>query len=241
MRASGKVLARAREAARQLVAPGVTTDELDAVIHKVIIDAGATPSFLNYESAASTPFPKASCISVNEVVVHGIPGPRVLQEGDIVGIDIGVYMNGYHTDSAWTYPVGTVDEATAKLLRVSQESLFKGIEKAKPGNRIGDVSAAIQKYLDSHGYGIVRDLVGHGIGQSLHEAPSVPNFGKAGTGPKIKEGMTFCIEPMVNAGTWRVKTLEDEWTMVTADGKYSAHFEHTVAITKNGAEILTDE
>ncbi len=241
MREAGRVLARARRVASEHVRPGVTTDQLDILIHQVITEAGAEPSFLNYQGSGPSPFPKSSCLSVNEEVVHGIPGSRVLNEGDIIGIDIGVYKDGYHADSAWTFPVGEVSEETKKLLKVSREALERGIDKARVGNRIGDISAAVQRHVESHGFGVVRELVGHGIGQDLHEEPSVPNFGRAGMGPKIKEGMTFCIEPMVNAGTWKVKTLADGWSLVSADGRYSAHFEHTVAIGKNGPEILTVE
>lgn len=241
MREAGRILARARRLAAELVRPGVTTGELDDLIHQTIIDAGATPSFLGYQGSGPSPFPKSSCLSVNEEVVHGIPGSRVLNEGDIIGIDIGVYKDGYHADSAMTFPVGAVSEETQTLLRVTREALQKGIDKAHVGNRIGDISAAVQRHVESHGFGVVRELVGHGIGQDLHEDPAVPNFGRSGTGPKIKEGMTFCIEPMVNAGTWKVKTLADGWSLVAADGRYSAHFEHTVAIGKSGAEILTVE
>lgn len=241
MRESGRILAKARRLASEHALPGVTTGELDEIIHEVIKSEGATPSFLNYQGSGPSPFPKSSCLSVNEEVVHGIPGTRKLAAGDIIGIDIGVYKDGFHTDSAWTFPVGDVSEETKLLLRVTREAMEKGIEKAKPGARIGDIAAAIEKHVESFKFGIVRELVGHGIGRSLHEEPSVPNFGRPGTGPKIKEGMTFCIEPMVNLGTWKVKTLSDGWTMVSADGRYSAHFEHTVAITKNGAEILTVE
>lgn len=234
MRHAGQILASVMERIRPLIVPGVTTAELDAQAHDWILAAGATPSFLGYGG-----FPKSVCISVNEEVVHGIPGKRVVREGDVVGIDLGVYCDGFHADSAWTFAVGEITEEAQRLLRVTEEALFKGIEKAKPGNRIGDVSAAIQKHVESNGFHVVRDLVGHGIGRELHEPPSVPCFGKPGQGPKIKEGMTFCIEPMVNVGTWKVKTLEDKWTVVAADGRYSAHFEHTVAITQDGAEILT--
>ncbi|MBL8060224.1 MAG: type I methionyl aminopeptidase [Chthonomonas sp.] len=241
MRESGRILAKARRLASEQLRPGITTGELDDIIHSALLAEGATPSFLNYQGSGPSPFPKSSCLSVNEEVVHGIPGNRKLKEGDIIGIDIGVYKDGFHTDSAWTFPIGEVSDEVKLLLRVARESLEKGIERARAGARIGDVSAAIQKHIDAYKFGIVRELVGHGIGRSLHEEPSVPNFGRAGTGPKLKEGMTFCIEPMVNLGTWKVKTKSDGWTMVSADGRPSAHFEHTVAITKSGAEILTVE
>lgn len=234
MRMCGQILARIRAEIQSEIRPGVTTDQLDQIVAKLLKSEGAEASFLGYNG-----YPKYSCISVNEEVVHGIPGARAIEEGDIVGFDLGVFHGGYHTDSAWTFAVGEVSPKIKQLLEVTEQALKLGIEKAKPGNRIGDISAVIQKYVEGHGFGIVRDLVGHGIGQSIHEAPSIPNFGKAGTGPRIKEGMTICIEPMVNEGTWRVKQLSDGWTIVAADGKASAHFEHTIAIGKNGAEILT--
>jgi methionyl aminopeptidase len=234
MRTCGQILARIRAQIKQAIKSGVTTDELDQIVAKLLKEEGAEASFLGYNG-----YPKNSCISVNEEVVHGIPGPRVINDGDIVGFDLGVFYDGYHTDSAWTFAVGEVTPKVKLLLEVTEQSLKLGIEKAKPGNRIGDISAVIQKYVESHGFGVVRDLVGHGIGQSIHEGPSIPNFGKAGTGPRIKEGMTICIEPMVNEGTWRVKQLSDGWTIVAGDGKASAHFEHTIAIGKNGPEILT--
>ena len=234
MRAAGRILASTIQAVSAEVRPGVTPKQLDAIAHHLIAVAGATPSFLGYRD-----YPAATCISPNEIVVHGIPNDQPLKEGDIIGLDFGVYLNGYHADSAWTFPVGEVSEATKKLLRVSEESLYEGLKQAKAGNHIGDIAAAVQKHVESNGFSIVRDLVGHGIGQSLHEEPSVPNFGKPGKGPVLKEGMTICVEPMVNSGTWKVKTLADGWTIVTADRRYSAHFEHTIAITKDGPDILT--
>lgn len=234
MRTSGKLLAAVMREASELITPGRTTAELNDLIYTRITEAGAVPSFLGYNG-----FKGSACISVNEEVVHGIPGPRVLAEGDVVTLDIGVFLDGFHADSAWTFPVGTIATETQRLLNVTRESLMQGIAKAKVGNTIGDIAHAVQKYVESNGYGIVRDLVGHGIGQKLHEEPSVPNFGKPGVGPRLKEGMTLAIEPMVNMGTWRVKTLSDDWTVVTADGKPSAHFEHTVAITAKGPDILT--
>lgn len=234
MRAAGRILASTIQAVSAEVRPGVTPKQLDAIAHHLIAVAGATPSFLGYRD-----YPAATCISPNEIVVHGIPNDQPLKEGDIIGLDFGVFLNGYHADSAWTFPVGEVSEATKKLLRVSEESLYEGLKQAKAGNHIGDIAAAVQKHVESNGFSIVRDLVGHGIGQSLHEEPSVPNFGKPGKGPVLKEGMTICVEPMVNSGTWKVKTLADGWTVVTADRRYSAHFEHTIAITKDGPDILT--
>ena len=187
-------------------------------------------------------YPAATCISVNEVVIHGIPSEAPLQEGDIVDLDVGVCLDGWHADAAWTYPVGTISKEAQRLLNVSRESLFQGIAKAKIGNQLGDIGSAVQKYVEQNGYSVVRDLVGHGIGRSLHDEPhDVPNYGKAGTGLRIKEGLTICIEPMVNAGRYEVKTLPDEWTVVTADGSLSAHFEHTIAVTRDGPDILTLE
>jgi len=236
MRASGRILARTLRIVSEEIAPGKTPKQLNDLAHRLISEAGAYPSFLNYRN-----FPAATCISVNEVVVHGIPGDLPLREGDIVSLDFGVLLDGYHADSAWTYPVGTISTENKRLLNVTRESLYQGIAKAKPGNTTGDIGSAVQRYVESNGYSIVRDLVGHGIGRSLHEDPSVPNYGKPGSGVKFKEGATVCIEPMVNAGTWRVTQDEDGWTIRSADRKNSAHFEHTVAIVKGGAEILTQE
>jgi methionyl aminopeptidase len=237
MRESGRVLAKTLRLVSAKIAPGVTPRELDAMAHRLIEEEGGTPSFLNYRG-----FPAATCISVNEVVVHGIPSDVPLKEGDVIGLDFGVLKDGWHADSAWTYPVGDISSEAQRLLNVSREALYQGINKAKVGNRIGDISAAVQKYVESNGYSVVRDLVGHGIGRKLHEEPaSVPNFGKAGKGELLREGVTMCIEPMVNEGKFEVETLPDKWTLVTADRKLSAHFEHTVAITRNGPEILTQE
>ena len=238
MRKAGRVVARALRVMSEAIVPGKTSPaELDALAKRIIEEAGGRPSFLGYRG-----FPASSCISVNDTVVHGIPDASPLQEGDIIGLDLGVHLDGWHADGAWTYPVGTISKEAQRLLNVTQESLFQGISKARVGNRIGDISAAVQKYVESHGYGVVRDLVGHGIGRNLHEEPAaVPNFGRAGKGEPLKEGMTICIEPMVNEGTYKVITLPDAWTLKTADGSLSAHFEHTVAITRNGADILTLE
>jgi methionyl aminopeptidase len=238
MRASGRVVARALREMFEAIVPGKTTPlDLDGIAARIVAEAGGTPSFLNYKG-----FPNSACISVNEVVVHGIPTDIPLQEGDIVSLDMGVYLDGWHADSAWTYPVGTITPEAQRLLNVTRESLYQGIGKAKPGNRIGDIAAAVQKYVEQNGYSVVRDLVGHGIGRNLHEEPhNVPNYGKAGKGELLKEGLTICIEPMVNQGTHRVETLPDKWTLVTADRKLAAHFEHTIAVTKSGPEILTLE
>jgi methionyl aminopeptidase len=237
MREAGRVLARTmREVSGTIVAGKTTLAELDALAERLILDAGCVPSFKGYRG-----YPAATCISVNNVVIHGIPGPMVLEEGDIVDLDFGVVFDGWHADGAWTYPVGKVSESTTRLMNVTLESLYQGIAKARPGNRLGDIGATVQKYVEANGYSVVRDLVGHGIGQSLHEEPSVPNYGKAGKGAVLKAGMTLCIEPMVNEGTHKIVTLEDGWTVVTADGKLSAHYEHTVAVTKDGPELLTVE
>ena len=237
MREAGRVLARTMREVSDTIVPGKTKlIELDHLAERLITEAGCIASFKGYRD-----YPAATCISVNEVVIHGIPDERVLQEGDIVDLDFGVIYQGWHADGAWTYPVGKVSEAAQRLMNVTKESLYQGIAKARVGNRVGDVSNTIQRYVERNGYSVVRDLVGHGIGQSLHEEPSVPNFGKAGKGAPLRAGTTVCIEPMVNEGTARVSTLEDGWTVVTADGRLSAHYEHTVAITDSGPEILTVE
>ena len=237
MRESGRIVAKTMRIVSEAIDPGKTTLlELDAIANRVITESGGIPSFLGYRG-----FPASACIGVNEVVVHGIPDETVIQDGDIVKLDFGVILDGWHADSAWTFAIGTVPENTKRLLNVTQESLVHGIAKARPGNRVGEISHTVQKYVESNGYGIVRDLVGHGIGRNLHEEPSIPNFGKPKSGPVLKAGMTFCIEPMVNEGTWKVNTLDDGWTVVTADGKLSAHFEHTVAVTQSGPVILTSE
>ena len=238
MRESGKVVARSLRLMSEAIVPGKTTPaDLDALAGRIVAEAGGTPSFLNYRG-----FPANTCISVNQGVVHGIPNKVPLEEGDIVSLDMGVLLNGWHADGAWTYPVGAISVEAQRLLNVTRESLYQGISKAKVGNRIGDIAQAVQRYVEGNGYAVVRDLVGHGIGRKLHEEPdSVPNFGKAGRGELLRDGMTICIEPMVNEGTFKVKTLADKWTLVTADGKLSAHFEHTIAITREGVEILTME
>lgn len=238
MRASGRVVAHCLRAMSEAVVPGKTSPfDLDAIAARIVKEAGGVPSFLNYRG-----YPAATCISVNDVVVHGIPDKTPLQDGDIIGLDMGVLLDGWHADGAWTYPVGTISPEAQRLLSVTRESLFQGIAKARVGNRIGDISFAVQRYVESNGYSVVRDLVGHGIGRKLHEEPSaVPNFGPAGKGEIIREGMTICIEPMVNQGTFKVVTMSDDWTLKTADGKLSAHFEHTIAVTKDGPEILTLE
>lgn len=236
MREAGRLVALTHKELIKWIGPGVTTGELDEAADKFIRKHGATPSFKGYGG-----FPKSICTSVNEELVHGIPGKRKLLEGDIISIDIGVQWNGYHCDSAWTYPVGKIDETSKRLLEVTEQSLYKGLEQAKPGNRLSDISHAIQVYVESAGFSIVREYVGHGIGKNLHEDPQIPNFGPPGRGPRLKKGMVLAIEPMVNAGTRHVKTLDDNWTVVTIDGARCAHFEHTIAITDDGFEILTRE
>ncbi|MFQ3586718.1 MAG: type I methionyl aminopeptidase [Fimbriimonadaceae bacterium] len=237
MRAAGRVVARILRLMSEAIVPGKTTPkELDALAARLVAEAGGTAAFLGYGN-----FPNSVCISRGPQVVHGIPDDVPLEEGEIVGLDIGVTLDGWTADGAWTYPVGTISAENQRLLNVTRESLYQGIAKARVGGRVGDIAHAVQKYVESNGYSIVRDLVGHGIGRGVHEEPSVPNFGKPGKGPLLREGMTICIEPMVNMGTAKVRTLADNWTIVTADGKPSAHFEHTVAITKDGPDILTLE
>lgn len=235
MREAGRIVALAHQEVKKHIKPGVTTLELDQVVEKVIRDNDATPSFKGYGG-----FPGSVCSSVNEQVVHGIPSNKVvLQDGDIISIDIGANYKGYHGDSAWTYGVGTISEEAANLMKVTEESLYKGLEQAKAGNRLSDISHAIQKYAESFGYSIVREFVGHGIGKNLHEDPQIPNYGLPGKGTLLKPGMTFAIEPMVNQGRKEVKVLDDNWTTITIDGKLSAHYEHTIILTEDGFEILT--
>ena len=236
MRASGKVVAEVLQALGAEIRPGVATAELDRLAESIIrAHGGARPAFKGYGG-----FPASICASVNEEVVHGIPSKsRTLEAGDIVGIDVGVLMDGYHADAARTFAVGPVTEETRRLLAVTQSALEAGIDAARPGARLGDVSAAIQSVAEAAGFSIVRDLVGHGIGQHLHEDPQVPNFGVEGRGLELEPGLVIAIEPMVNVGGSEVRTLEDAWTIVTIDGSLSAHFEHTVAITENGPDILT--
>lgn len=237
MREAGRIVARAIRTMHEAIVPGKTTPkDLDAIAARLVAEAGGVCSFLNYRG-----YPANTCISVNEVVIHGIPDSRVIVDGDIIDLDIGVTLNGWSADAAYTFPIGTVSPNAQRLLNVARESLYQGIAKARVGNRIGDIGATVQKYVEANGYSVVRDLVGHGIGRTVHEEPSVPNFGKAGKGEVIRDGLTICIEPMVNEGTFKVDTLKDKWTVVTADGKLSAHFEHTVAVTKSGTELLTVE
>lgn len=235
MRDAGRISSRALRLAGEAVEPGVTTLEIDTVVRKYIEEQGAKPSFLGYGG-----FPGSACISINNEVIHGIPSKkRVLKKGDIVSIDIGAYFEGFHGDNAWTFPCGEVSVEAQAIMDVTRESLFEGIKQAKAGNRIGDIASAVQRYAEARSYSVVRDFVGHGVGAKLHEEPSVPNFGTPGRGVRLLPGMTIAIEPMINAGTHRVKVLADKWTTVTVDGRLSAHFEHSVAITPDGPVILT--
>ncbi len=236
MAAGGKILAAAHAAVRAAVRPGVSTADLDKVAEDFIRShEGATPSFKGLYG-----FPASICASVNEEIVHGIPSPRrLLKEGDIVSVDIGVFYGGLHTDSARTVPVGMVDDETRRLLQVTEESLEAGIAQVVAGNHVGDIGAAIEARVKAGGFVVVRDLVGHGVGHSMHEEPQVPNHGKPRRGPKLAAGLTIAIEPMVNAGSAETRTLPDKWTVVTLDGKRSAHFEHTVAVTESGPRVLT--
>ncbi len=234
MREAAEILIEAHDLVAAHIKEGITTKELDTIAEKFIRSKDAYPSFLNYHG-----YPGSACISINDEVVHGIPGERKLQEGDIVSVDLGVYYKGYHSDAARTYPVGTVDAAKLNLIKVTEECFFEGLKYAKPGNHLSDISLAIQRHAEAHGYGVVRDLVGHGIGKQLHEEPQVPNYKTPGRGPKLQKGMVLAIEPMINMGTWQVRVLEDDWTFVTRDGSVSAHYENTVVITDDIPEILT--
>ncbi len=234
MRESGRLVAETLLLVEEKVRPGITTAEIDRIAEEFITKHGAKPSFKGLYG-----FPASLCISVNEQVVHGIPGGYVLKDGDIISIDCGAYLNGFHGDAARTFAVGNVSEEAKKLIKVTEESFFKGIEYAKIGNRLTDISHEIQCYVEASGFSVVRDFVGHGIGRVVHEDPEVPNFGKSGKGPKLVKGMTLAIEPMVNIGNYRVKTLSNDWTVVTSDGSLSAHYENTIVILPDGPEILT--
>ncbi|MBT2293566.1 type I methionyl aminopeptidase [Paenibacillus albidus] len=235
MRAAGKILAECHRRIEQLIQPEITTWEIDEFAEKFILSQGATPEQKGYHG-----YPYATCASVNDVICHGFPKKEKLKEGDIVTIDMVVNLNGWLADSAWSYGVGTISEEASKLLLTTKESLFLGIEQAVAGNRIGDVAHAIQVYAESKGYGVVRDFIGHGIGSDMHEAPEVPHYGPAGKGPRLKEGMVFTIEPMLNTGSHRTKVDQDGWTARTIDGGLSAQYEHTLAITADGPVILTE-
>ncbi|MEW6448303.1 MAG: type I methionyl aminopeptidase [Bacillota bacterium] len=234
MRDAGRIVALTLQELEKVIGPGVTTGELDVLAEDFVRRQGAEPAFKGLYG-----FPASICASVNEQVVHGIPGPRRLEEGDIISIDVGTVINGYYGDGAATFAVGRINKEAKRLLQVTREALNKGINKAVAGNRLSDISHAVQKHVENHGFSVVRDFVGHGIGTKMHEDPQVPNFGPPGRGPRLETGMTLAIEPMVNAGTYAVKILQDNWTVVTEDGKLSAHFEHTVAVRDGKAEILT--
>ena len=234
MRQACRITAAARALAGEMVRPGVSTGAIDKAVHDFIVAQGAKPSFLGYHG-----FPGSTCISVNDTVIHGIPGSYVLQDGDIVSVDVGAFYKGFHGDCAATFPCGTIDAAAQKLIDVTRQSFFEGICFAKPGHRVSDISHAVQQHVESNGFSVVRAFVGHGVGAQLHEEPEVPNFGNSGRGPRLLPGMTLAIEPMVNAGVYDVRVLKDGWTTVTADGKRSAHYENTVLITDGEPEILT--
>jgi methionyl aminopeptidase len=239
MRQAGRIVAEVLEGMRERVAPGVTTAELNELAEAVIRKYNAVPSFLGYPSGSAHPFPASVCASVNDELVHGIPGPRVLQEGDIISIDVGTILDGYHGDAAVTLPVGQISPETQRLLEVTKGALCAGIAAARVGNRSGDISAAIQTHVESRGYEVVREYTGHGIGRKMHEDPQVPNYGQPGRGVHLRKGLTVALEPMVLAGDSRVKVLDDRWTVASYDGKLTAHFEHTIAVTDGEAEILT--
>ena len=235
MRRAGKITAAARAVARDMVKPGVTTAQIDKAVFQFIKEQGAIPSFLHYNG-----YPASVCVSVNDEIIHGIPGKRVLQEGDIVSVDVGAFIGGFHGDCAGTYPCGQVSDEALRLIRVTQQSFFEGIKYAREGYRLSDISAAVQAYVEANGFSVVREYVGHGIGRQMHEAPEVPNYGKPGHGPRLLRGMTIAVEPMVNGGSAAIKQMPDGWTVRTADGKSAAHYENTVLITAGEPELLTD-
>lgn len=236
---SCRIVAETLQLVKSKVKPGVTTEELDLIAEDYIRSNGGIPAFKGYTQPGTPPFPGSICASIDDEVVHGIPGKRILKEGEIISIDVGVLKNNYYGDAALSVAVGEISELKKKLLEVTEKSLYEGIGQAVIGNRVHDISYAVQSYVESNGFSIVKDLCGHGVGRFLHEDPSIPNYGIKGTGPKLKNGMTLAIEPMVNAGDWRVKTKDDGWTIVTADGLPSAHFEHTILVNGNKPEILT--
>lgn len=240
MREANRIVAEILQAIGEIIKPGITTAELDSLAEKMIVQANAKAAFKGYRMRNQTPYPASICSSVNEEVVHGIPGPRVLEEGDVVGVDVGVVHQGFVGDAARTYPVGNVSDGARKLLQVTEEALYKGIDQAVAGHRLHDISGAVQNHVESNGFSVVRDFVGHGIGRNMHEPPQIPNYRSGSWNPRLEVGMALALEPMVNEGTWRIKLLDDEWTAVTADGKLSAHFEHSIAITDNGPLILSE-
>lgn len=234
MRRAGKITAAARALAGEMVKPGVTTHEIDQEVERFIRKNGAVPSFLHYNG-----YPASACISVNDEIIHGIPGKRVLREGDIVSVDVGAYIGGFHGDCAATFPCGTISPEAQKLIDVTRQSFFEGIRFAREGHRLMDISAAIQRYVEENGFSVVREYVGHGVGAKMHESPEIPNYGTPGRGPRLLRGMTLAIEPMVNAGSAAITQLSDGWTVKTADGKWAAHYENTVLVTDGEPEILT--
>lgn len=235
MKDACRISAEALRVAGEAVKPGITTYEIDTIVRKYIEKQGATPSFLGYGG-----FPASACISVNNVVIHGIPSKKqILKEGDIVSVDVGAFYEGFHGDNAYTFACGKISDEAQRLLDATKEGLFEGIIMAVAGNRVGDIGSAVQKYVEARSYSVVRDFVGHGVGAKLHEDPSIPNYGTPGRGVRLLPGMTIAIEPMVTQGSYEVRVLDDEWTTVTVDGKLAAHFEHTVAITPDGPKIMT--
>ncbi|MBQ1603424.1 MAG: type I methionyl aminopeptidase [Oscillospiraceae bacterium] len=234
MRRAGKITAAARALAGEMVKPGVTTQEIDKAVHHFIRSQGAEPSFLNYNG-----YPASCCISVNDEIIHGIPGKRVLHEGDIVSVDVGAYIGGVHGDCAATYACGAISEEAQRLINVTRQSFFEGIKYAREGHRLSDISHAVQEYVEANGFSVVREYVGHGIGHRMHESPEIPNFGAPGHGPKLLRGMTIAVEPMVNAGAAAIRQMSDGWTVKTRDGKYAAHYENTLLITSGEPELLT--
>ena len=234
MRRAGRITAQARALAGSMVRPGVTTHEIDTAVRRFIESHGAKPSFLGYSG-----YPGSACISVNDVVIHGIPGPQKLKEGDIVSVDVGAYIGGFHGDCAATYACGQISDEAKRLIEVTQQSFWEGIKMARQGCRVSDIGHAVQTYVEAHGFSVVGDFVGHGVGAKLHEPPEVRNFGPAGHGPRLMPGMTLAVEPMVCAGGWQVKILSDKWTTVTQDGSLAAHYENSILITEGDPEILT--
>ena len=234
MRRAGKITAAARALAGDMVKPGVTTREIDKAVYRFIKSQGAEPSFLNYNG-----YPASVCVSVNDEIIHGIPGSRVLQEGDIVSVDVGAYIGGVHGDCAATYACGTISEEAQRLIEVTRQSFYEGIKFAREGYRVSDIGHAVQEFVERSGFTVVREYVGHGVGRNMHESPEVPNFGAPGHGPKLLRGMTLAVEPMVNAGAAAIRQMPDGWTVKTADGKYAAHYENTLLITAGEPELLT--
>ena len=234
MRRAGKITAAARALAGEMVKPGVTTQEINDAVEQFIRKQGAVPSFLHYNG-----YPASACISVNDEIIHGIPGKRVLREGDIVSVDVGAYIGGFHGDCAATFPCGRISPEARRLIDVTRQSFFEGIRFAREGQRLQDISAAVQSYVERNGFSVVREYVGHGVGAKMHESPEIPNFGRPGHGPRLLRGMTLAVEPMVNAGSAAITQLSDGWTVKTADGKWAAHYENTILITDGEPEILT--